>query len=210
MLDYFEKNMAHLTERGVQKSTIKYTMLDNGYYHKFYKDQDNVGKFLQTGNIDQLVTAINTKCDNLIEQYHTWPDIGAVYLKCKKVDFVYLLNSHELINKFPHKDLYLKYVLDNIVDFSSAIYPSCFDDWLPWNIAIQEDLSWIVVDLEEMIHKPRHHYTGDDFIQEIIYKLARAPARSDGTNYSHLDPVYIADYIRHYFHTRPNTLDFIK
>ena len=218
MLDYFKKNMAHLAERGAKKSVIKYTILEDGYYHKFYRDEGNICRYLATGNDDQLVTAINKTCNNLIKEYHAWPDIGAVYLKCKQVEFVYFLNSVQLINKFPHTDAYLEYVLTNIVAFSREIYPSLFDDWLPWNVAIQEDLSWIVVDLEEMFHKPREHFTKDDFITVVIYKLARDAGRMDSINTTQyvsrqgaqLDPEYVTDYIRQYFRTRPKILDFIK
>ena len=52
-----------------------------------------------------------------------------MYLKCKKVDFVYQLNTVELINKFDNTDAYLDHVIKNVLDFSREIYPCYFNDW---------------------------------------------------------------------------------
>jgi len=164
MIEYFEKNLKSLTERGVDVTsplnnfTIKYNMLIDGYYHKFFAG-NLIYRFLQQEDMSKLITSINKMGNNLIVQYETWPDLGGVYLKCKKVDFVYQLNTVELINKFDNTDAYLDHVIKNVLDFSREIYPCYFNDWNSWNVEIQEDLSWIVIDLDDMFQWNRVRIT---------------------------------------------------
>jgi len=207
MIEYFEKNLKSLTERGVDVTsplnnfTIKYNMLIDGYYHKFFAG-NLIYRFLQQEDMSKLITSINKMGNNLIVQYETWPDLGGVYLKCKKVDFVYQLNTVELINKFDNTDAYLDYVIKNVLDFSREIYPCYFNDWNSWNVAIQEDLSWIVIDLDDMFQWNRVRITDQDFINELVYKTAR----KDGG----LDTKYVEDYIRQHFVDNPNDLNFLE
>ena len=199
MLEYFEKNIQQLSEMGVDKYKIKYTIFCDGYYHKFIAGFD-IYDFLEKGDVDKLVSAINKQCDNLIEQYQTWPELGGVYLKCKKVEFKYYLNSQELISKFDTLEDYLDYVLEKIIDFTREIYPCHFNDWLKHNVAIQEDLSWVVVDLDDMLEY-RSHIQKEEVIELLKYKVAREGGE--------IDHKRAKDYIAKYFKDRPDALDFI-
>ena len=209
MIEYFQNNLKNLTQRGVTDATIKYTIQADGYYHKFIAG-DIAKSFLKYGNINKLIDSINKHSQNLIEEWESWPDFGAVYLKCRKVDFHYFLNTKELINKFDNTDAYLDYVINNATAFSRAVYPCHFNDWHSWNVAIQKDLSWIVIDMDDMIQWERHGLTQTAYATELIYKTARKGSSFGNVTGGDLDKNYVEDYIRNYFVENPNRLDFIE
>jgi hypothetical protein len=134
-------------------------------------------------------------------QYQTWPEFGGVYLKCKPVKFVYYINSPELIAKFSSLEDYLDYALGKIIDFSRAVYPCHFNDWLRHNVAVQEDLSWVVVDLDDLLEY-RAHIVKQEIIDLLIYKLAREGGITDVDR--------TRAHIKQYFINNPHELDFIK
>lgn len=218
MIDYFENNLKTLSDLGVEfghfDTQIKYNMQQDGYYHKFVASEDAY-TFLKYGDIDQLVTSINNHCDNIIEQYETWPELGGVYLKTRKVEFYHWLNTQELIDKFPNTDAYLDYIIKNATDFSRAVYPCHFNDWHAWNVAIQKDLSWIIVDMDDMICWERAGMTPEAYEAELIYKTARkgksfGDPRSDKTIAGgDLDIDYVKQYIKNYFIKNPDCLSFL-
>jgi hypothetical protein len=200
MIEYFENNIKQMSALGADKYKIKYTIFSGGYYHKFIAGYD-IHDFLARGDVHQLVKAINRQCNGLIADYQIWPEFGGVYLKCHKVDFVYYINSAELIEKFDSLEIYLEYALKKIIDFSRDIYPCHFNDWLKHNVAVQADLSWVVVDLDDMLEY-RPHLIKRDVIDLLIYKLAREGG--------HIDTEKAKAYITKYFKDNPDALDFIK
>ena len=214
MIDYFEKNLEALARQGVTEFQAKYNMKKDGYYHKFIAG-GITHAFLKHNDIDQMVTSVNRHCDNLIEQYKAWPELGGIYLKCRQVEFYHWLNTQELIDKFPNTDAYLDYVIKNATDFSRAVHPCHFNDWHTWNVAIQKDLSWIVVDMDDLIQCETT--SAEVYETELIYKTARKGASfgnphipGESLTGGDLDPDYVEQYIKNYFIKNPDCLSFLS
>ena len=203
MIDFFNNYINYLRTNNASDFKIKQCICVGDYFYKFYAGKDQ-RIFLEEQDPHRLIKAIN-KCGNgLVTDYKVWEDLGAVYLKCKKATYHYKLNQKELINKFNTFDEYLIYCIENVIKVSKEIYPSHFNDFGGGNVAVQEDLSWSVVDLEDMFEIME--VCKKDWVNHISYRLTANLEMSINRDF---DNVYAKKFILDYFKSNSHLLDFL-
>ena len=207
MLEYFENQIKFIDDSGFTKKKIKQYFIADDYFHKFLIDDEHLEEVFAYTDVDDTITRINKVTNNIIVDYKTWPESNAIYLKCKIVKFHYKLNEVKLIKKFNNIDEYLLYCLDNVVNLSRELYPAYFGDWRGPNVAIQQDLSWILVDFEDIFNV--YSVTKTEFVnQAILNLLAGIPRDTIQAGIYHEE--YAKEFIQNYFKQNTDSLNFIK
>ena len=200
MIDIF-KNLIN-SFKNTDNLNIKINCKTNGFYHKLYCTSGTKNA-IKNHNIDGIINNINYCFDNIVDDYLVFKDVGCIYLKCKTIEFKYYLNSKELLEQFNSYDEYLEYFITNVANYSRAIYPCYYHDWSKFNVAVQDDLSWIVVDLEEFIDNVDYTFSKEKLISDVVRRIVY---RSKNYKY---DEQYVDKYIREYFAKNSHLLDFV-
>ena len=207
MLEYFENQIKFINDSGFTDKKIKQYFIADNYFHKFLANDEQLEEIFLEYNAEELIAKINKITNNLIVDYKVWPESNAIYLKCKIVKFHYKLHEVELIKKFNNIDEYLLYCLDNVVNLSRELYPMYFADWRSGNVAIQEDLSWILVDFEDIFNF--YGLTKSEFINQATLNLiAGIPINTVQAGIFHEE--YAKEFIQNYFKQNIDCLNFIK
>ena len=203
MDDYFLNIVEKLRELKNTDFKVKQIMHDDNYYYKFYAG-DAHANFINE-NVDQiptLVKKINNATDGLIVEYNVYQDIGALFFKCKKINFKYKgIPNKELIEQFDSIDDYLIFCIENIINFSHHVWPSWTTDYAGNNIQVSEDLKWIVTDFDELF-EIRYSINKIDYIEHIANRLSR-------NTYNLIKPNYARTFVKNYLQQSINKLDFI-
>tara|TARA_B100000963_G_scaffold361273_1_gene395866 strand:- start:734 stop:1381 length:648 start_codon:yes stop_codon:yes gene_type:complete len=208
MLEYFENQIKFINDSGFTDKKIKQYFIADNYFHKFLIDDVQLAEVFSLNDAENIIAKINKITNNLIVDYKTWPESNAIYLKCKIVKFHYTLHEVKLIKKFNNTDEYLLYCLDNVVNFSRELYPLYFGDWRGSNIAIQKDLSWILVDFEDIFNY-QFGLTKNEFVNQAILNLV-AGIPSDTVHAGIYNEKYAKEFIQNYFEQNIDCLNFIK
>ena len=207
MLEYFENQIKFITDSGFTDKKIKQYFIADNYFHKFLANDEQLEEIFLEYNAEELIAKINKITNNIIVDYKIWPESNAIYLKCKIAKFHYKLHEVELIKKFNNIDEYLLYCLDNVVNLSRELYPMYFADWRSGNVAIQEDLSWILVDFEDIFNF--YGLTKSEFINQATLNLiAGIPVNTVQAGIFHEE--YAKEFIQNYFKQNIDCLNFIK
>lgn len=208
MLEYFENQIKFIDDSGFTKKKIKQYFIADDYFHKFLIDDETLEDVFAQNDAHDIITKINKITNNIIVDYKTWPESNAIYLKCKIAKFHYRLHDIKLIKKFNNIDEYLLYCLDNVVNLSRELYPTYFGDWRGNNVAIQKDLSWILVDFEDIFNY-QLGLTKHEFINQAILNLV-AGVPVDTVQAGIYNEKYAKEFIQNYFKQNIDCLNFIK
>ena len=147
MLDYFEDKIRFIEHSNFKNALVKEIFCDGSHYHKFYMRE----QFRQSEiDFDKAVERFNKFSNNHIVAHKVWKDIGALYVKSEIANFKYRLNEPKLINKFDSIQEYLEYFADKYIELNNTIYPSQLYDIFYSNLSVEEDLSWTIVDFDQM------------------------------------------------------------
>ena len=208
MIEYFRNQVSLINDGNFKEKKIKQYFIANNHYHKFLMDDEQLGEVFRNMDAHDIIRKINKVSNNTIVDYELWPESNALYIKCKIAKFHYKLHDIKLIKKFNNIDEYLTYCLDNVVSCSKELYPTYFGDWRGGNVAIQKDLSWILVDYEDIFNE----YLGltkKEFINGATANLL-AGIPPDTIESELYDVDYAKEFIQSYFKKNVDCLDFIK
>ena len=199
---------------GSEDPKIKHVFRVGKYWHKFYI-AERFQKFFKKYDGDQLIKNINESCSGsggkLIVDYSIWENVecvpknvGAIYIKQRHLQKTYFKNEIELIKNFKTFDDYLIYCIENIARISKSIYPSNFVDYGRDNIFINNDLSWTVVDVDDM-------FTDNLPIKKhFISTIANRMSTDVPPNLlEEFDMEYIENFVYDYFDKNIHLLDFM-
>ena len=208
MIEYFKNQVSLINDGNFKEKKIKQYFIADNYYHKFLMDDEQLGEAFAKTDIHDIIRRINKVSNNTIVDYEIWPKSNALYIKCKIAKFHYRIHEVELIKQFNNIDEYLTYCLDNIVRCSKELYPTYFGDWRGGNVAIQKDLSWVLVDYED-IFNCHLGLTKKEFISQTAKNMITGiPANT--VRLEMFDVDYAEEFTHNYFEKNADCLDFIE
>ena len=152
MINYFDKKVKFLQHNGLKDIHLKEIFHDDVFYHKFYM-RDELKNGYKELDFDKIISGINEFSNGMILSNKQWPENGAIYFKCIKAKYTYKINNQKLIDKFKDIETYYTWLCDNFIRLQNLTYPSQNDDLCYGNVAVQEDLSWKLVDFDVMFEE---------------------------------------------------------
>ena len=182
---------------------VKYVVHDDDFFYKFYAG-DVYLDFVQDDidYVHELIRKINLATNNLIVDYKIYEDIGALYFKCKYIKFEYKrIHNKQLLERFSDTDSYLKFCVDNIVKFSSTVWPSWMSDFAGPNMQVSSKLECVIIDFDDMF-EPSDMINKTEFIEFISDRLSR-------NTYDLIEPDYAKQFVKTYLEQNIIKLDFI-
>ena len=169
MINYFENKIKVLQNSNLENILIKEIFHDSKFYHKFYAREDLKRGYKEL-DFEKVISGINKFSNNIIIENKQWPEVGALYVKCRIAKYHYRVNNWQLIDRFDDIKSYYMYLCDKFIELHELTYPSQTDDLAYGNVAVQEDLSWDLVDFDYMFEP--HNIPYEDHSKRMALKFS--------------------------------------
>lgn len=150
---------------------VKCVFRNGDYYYKFYKNEIYKNQGLDNLNIlEERVRIINSITDDNIQDYKIF-DNGIIYFQCKTVKSIVQAFEPKHRAMFKSEEDFKLDWIKNVTGLLEKMYPLYFADWSKHNVYIQPDLSWMLIDTEEILNHCRKPW--DDVCNRLEYSFLK-------------------------------------